>query len=399
MSVSSDTKRPEGSVRRDRERGVTTIVVVTALIALLAAASLALDVGMVWESRTQVQNAADAAALAGARQLLGANAATVEIPTAQAAAIGTGASNESVGNASLTILTTDLEYGKWDFATRTIDTSVDLTDPEEVDAIRVITRMDASANGPLTAVMAQVVGKTSFNIRADATAWLGFAGNALPGNIDLPIAIDCCKISGPSCDADYCDWITANKPNPCPLNDPQASDTDDVTCLEFFATGDQNACWTEFDSGNSSVNTSDMVDVIQNGNSDEIDVSNGIFVDNGTKTPVVGEIFNRFQGEGFFNGSPSGVDRYPPFDGTEDSWVAGLPVIECQTSDNCAGGSPADVVGFVCFEIREIEVNPSKVIRGRFLCPSDPLWQECDIGTTTSGGDFGIKADIPVLVD
>ena len=42
------------------------------------------------------------------------------------------------------------------------------------------------------------------------------------GNIVMPIAIDCCKISGPNCDQDYCDWITANQPNPCSLDDPQA---------------------------------------------------------------------------------------------------------------------------------------------------------------------------------
>jgi hypothetical protein len=396
MSANSDTGRTE---RSERERGVTTIVVVTAMIALLAAASLAIDVGMIWESRTQVQNAADGSALAGARQLLGVSGGVVDIPAAQAAAIGTGASNESVGNASLTILASDLEYGQWDFATRTLDTSVDLTDPNVVDAIRVTARMDSNANGPLTAIMAQIVGRTSFDVTADATAWLGFAANSLPGNIVMPIVIDCCKISGPQCDQDYCDYITANQPNSCPLDDPQAPDTGDVSCLEFFNTPDQNACWTEFDTSAPAVNTNDMVDIIQNGNPDEIDASEPIYVDNGTKTPIVDEIFDRFHGDGYFNGSPDGVDRYPPYDGTEDSWVVGLPVIECQTGINCAGGDPMSIVGFICFEIREVVVTPDKIIRGNFLCPTDPLWQECDIGTTTSGGTFGIRADIPVLVD
>jgi hypothetical protein len=43
--------------------------------------------------------------------------------------------------------------------------------------------------------------------------------------------------------------------------------------------------------------------------------------------------------------------------------------------------------------------SPEKIIKGRFLCPDDPLFAECPIGPTGSGGDcFGIRADFPVLV-
>jgi hypothetical protein len=98
-------------------------------------------------------------------------------------------------------------------------------------------------------------------------------------------------------------------------------------------------------------------------------------------------------------GEAKGTDRYPPFNGVRDSWVTKLPVIECQSDDNCAGGDSAQLVGFVCFELREITVTPGKVIRGRFLCPTDPLYSECDSGAMTGGGlNFGIRADIPVLV-
>jgi hypothetical protein len=44
-------------------------------------------------------------------------------------------------------------------------------------------------------------------------------------------------------------------------------------------------------------------------------------------------------------------------------------------------------------------VTPDKLIRGRFICETDPLFDECDLGLTKSGGlNFGIRADIPVLV-
>ena len=92
------------------------------------------------------------------------------------------------------------------------------------------------------------------------------------------------------------------------------------------------------------------------------------------------------------------MDGYAPFDGEMDSWVVKLPVIECQAGQKCSGGDTADLVGFVCFELREINVTPSKVLRGRFLCPSDPLWDDCDLTGTSGGLNFGIRADIPVLV-
>ncbi|HZO09195.1 MAG TPA: hypothetical protein VFC77_07445 [Myxococcota bacterium] len=171
-----------------------------------------------------------------------------------------------------------------------------------------------------------------------------------------------------------------------------------MSCLEFHNTAEQNACWTVFDGEHHSVNSNDLREIVENDAQVSMGVDDSIFLDNGDKTPVIADIHDRFQGTGAFSGSADGVDRYAPFDGREDSWVVGFPVVECQSATHCASGSPADIVGFVCFEIREVDVVPHKVIRGRFLCPSDPLFAECDLGPTRTGGsDFGLRAQIPVL--
>jgi hypothetical protein len=172
-----------------------------------------------------------------------------------------------------------------------------------------------------------------------------------------------------------------------------------VTCLEFHNTAEQNACWTQYDGDHPSVNTADVLDIIETGYQEEVDSLFPIFVDNGDKTPLIQEIQDRMQGNGGYAGNAAGTDRYLPHNGVNDSWVVGLPVIECQTEDHCAAGTAADMVGFVCFEIREVLVTPEKIIKGRFLCPTDPLFAECPIGPTGTGGDdFGIRADFPVLV-
>jgi len=384
--------------RRGR-RGVAMITVLVALVALIAAGALAIDVGLVWAARTQLQNSTDAAALAGGANLIDKVGPSVTLSEAEAAVLDQAGLNPSVAApGGVVVDTADITYGHWDLDARTFDASVDLSDPEAVNAVDVVTRSDGVANSPIPAFMARILGRDSFAVTAHATSYLGFAGRLGPGKLDLPIAIDCCKLRGPDCDDDYCDTI-ADTVNPCPLSVPQAEGPNTVTCLEFHNTAEQNACWTQYDGEQPSVNTPDVLDLIETGYQEEVPGLFPIFVDNGNKTPLIEEIDQRMQGGGGYAGNAAGTDRYLPHTGVNDSWVVGLPVIECQSEDHCAGGTVADMVGFVCFEIREVIVTPDKIIKGRFLCPDDPLFAECPIGPTGTGGDdFGIRADFPVLV-
>jgi len=385
--------------RRDR-RGVAMITVLVALVALIAAGALAIDVGLVWAARTQLQNATDAAALAGGANLIDKTGPSVTLSEAETAVLDQAGLNPSVAApGGVVVENADITYGHWDLDTRTFDSSVDLSDPKAVNAVDVVTRSTGVANSPVPAFMARILGRDSFGVTARATSYLGFAGRLGPGKLDLPIAVDCCKLRGADCKQDYCETID-DPPNPCPLTEtvPASQGAATVSCLEFHNSADQNACWTVYDGEDSSVAASRVRDIVETGYQAEVDGLFPIFVDNGDKTSAVGEVKDRMQGKGHY-GEPAGSDRYPPFDGVSDSWVVGLPVIECQTEDHCTSGTVAEMVGFVCFEIREVLVSPEKIIKGRFLCPSDPLFAECPIGPTGSGGDdFGIRADFPVLV-
>ena len=385
--------------RRDR-RGVAMVTVLVALVALIAAGALAIDVGLVWAARTQLQNATDAAALAGGANLIDKSGPSVTLSDAEAAALGQAGLNTSVAaSGGVAVDSADVTYGHWDLDSRTFDPGVDLSDPDVVNAVNVITRSDGAVNSPVPAFMARVLGRQDFTVTAEATSYLGFAGRVGPGRLDLPIAIDCCKLRGADCEADYCETITTNPPNPCSLAVPQAEGANTVTCLEFHNTAEQNACWHVYDGDSPSINTPDILDIIETGYQQEVESLFPIYVDNGTKTHAIQEIHDRMKGTGGYVGKAAGTDRYQPTNGVKDSWVVGFPVIECQSEDHCAGGTVADMVGFVCFEIREVLVTPDKIIKGRFLCPSDPLFSECPIGPTGSGGDdFGIRADFPVLV-
>jgi Flp pilus assembly protein TadG len=383
-----------------RRRGVTMVTVVLGLGALIGATALAIDVGAMWLAKTQLQNAADASALAAAANMIDLTGPSVTIPGAQSVAQQVGQANEAISADQVDVLTADVTFGNWDLDTRTFDTSVDLTDPVQVTAADVVTRMSTAANGPLPAFMSRILGFQDYDVVADATAYLGWAGRVAPPELVLPIAIDCCKLKGESCNGEYCPYIQANMPNPGPLDDPQDPDTGDVSVLEFGNTGDQNACWTQF-SHHPSVNTNDITGIIQDGTQFDVAAGEKYYVDNGTKTPVIDDIYDGFHGEGFASGKPRGQDYYPPIHDppVSDSWVTTLPVIECQDGIHCASGTEMEIKGFVCFEVREVVVTPDKIIRGTFMCPSHPRWDDCDAGPTGSGGlNFGIRADIPVLV-
>jgi hypothetical protein len=383
------------------ERGVTMVMVAVALTALLGASALAIDVGAIWVARTQLQNGADAAALGAAANLIDLSVPSVPAVTlgaAEGVAQDVASDNAAISALSLDVLPSDITFGNWDLDTATFDTSVDLSDPEEVTAVKVTTRLDDQANGPLPAFMSRILGREQFDVVADATAYIGWAGCAPAGQVVFPVGIDCCKIAGGDCQQDYCATIKNSPPNPCSLEDPQTGDGQ-VSCLQFHNSGVQNACWTEF-GHDASVSGSGMKEIIDSGTSFTVFAGEEYYVDSGTKASVVMAIRERFLGQGDHAGDPAGADRYTPIHDPpiSDSWVLMLPVLECQAGIGCSGGSEQEVVGFACFEVREVAGPPDHMIRGRFLCPSDPLFEECGGPQCSGGEDYGIRADIPVLV-
>jgi len=367
-------------------------MVLVALVALLAASALAVDAGLLWTSRTQLQGAVDAAALAAATSMIDPT-----VPAVTEAEAVDAANEVAWGNAAApvrSVALTDVQLGAWDLDARIFDDSVDLTDPKLVNAVNVTAHLDGNRNRAVPAFLSRVLGHDSFSVSAQATAYLGFALTFPEGTVHLPITIDCCALGGSSCDGDYCEFVTNDPPKPCYLKD----EVTEVSCLEFHPTLEQNACWTQFDSESSSINTSDMIEIIRQGNPSYVGTE-PVYLDNGTKTPVVRIIGDKFYGRGEYHGDPSGTDTNG--DGESDSWVVGLPVVECQNpGSHCASGSAQRVVGGVCFEIQEVEVTPGKIIKGRFLCPGDARYsRDCGLGAGPGGGDFGVRAEQPVLVE
>ena len=77
-----------GSPSINKERGAVAVLVALSMALLIGFAGLALDLGRLYVAKTELQNSADACALAAARELTGAN--TNQLVLAEAAGITTG---------------------------------------------------------------------------------------------------------------------------------------------------------------------------------------------------------------------------------------------------------------------------------------------------------------------
>ena len=185
------------------ERGVTALVVALILFPLICFAALGIDVAHIYVVRNELQNAADAGALAAARSLYDeegtivnalANQRGYDAATANLSENIPVEVNWSGGNSG------DVERGHWSFYNRTF-TPNDSTAPVDlwnvsddeldhnlnfINAVRVRARREAT---PAEAFFARIFGYDGFALSAEAVAYRGFAGTLAPFDVDQPIVI------------------------------------------------------------------------------------------------------------------------------------------------------------------------------------------------------------------
>jgi hypothetical protein len=378
-----DNHQNRSREKTKREKGAVLVFVTISLVALVGFTAWATETGRMWQTKNQLQAAADSAALAGVENLLSADFLTVDEAGARTEAITYGTQHQALGT-NLAIAAADVQVGSWDMASQTFTALPGNTDPGVMRAVRVITRRDGSLNGPVDTLLGRALGVDSVPVNTDAVAEWGFAGSGAPGIVDLPIVIDCCAVAGSNCTSNYCDTVGDTVSNPCLLADGVTT----TSCLEFFSTPEQNACWTVFDGDTPSVSVPGMTTIVADGNPEAVGYES-IYLDNGTKTPVIQDIKDKFDAEG------ADLDG----DGTNDSWVVTLPVVECQNpGDQCASGDTQKIVGFLCMDIREVVVTPDKIIKGDFICSTDSRCAQAGFGPGgTLAGSF--SADYPVIVN
>jgi Flp pilus assembly protein TadG len=164
-------------------------------------ASLAVDLGQLYTVRNELQNTADAAALAAAGNLIrdqGGEAVRDAAAAHQAAMTVAQRQSElagqpAVGEEDRNDLT--LTFGEWNIYTGNPDTAwTDLGSTcgsfSNANAVRVnLRRASGLAYGPVTNIFAGILGLPTTTVAATATAYLGYTDSTEAGSVTLPLAL------------------------------------------------------------------------------------------------------------------------------------------------------------------------------------------------------------------
>ncbi len=341
--------------RQDRA-GVAAVaaVLLTSLVALTGAA---VDIGMMAAVRSELQNAADAAALAGAGTLItwGAdNTASAQPETALAEAQAMAYQNTSQG-INLQLAVEDITLGLWSEDDHAFDPDHigASSDPNNLSACRVIIRRNLTINTPVPTIFLGILGIDTVDISAMSTGHLGWAGSVQGGQVDLPIAVKQDALTGGG-------LICGQQ-------------------ISFHDEGSENSEWTSFFTWPANdpnvkkyVNGTWQTPALEVG--DDINLTNGNLSNN-----TFNALEARFQAEG------TDLDG----DGTADWWQVVLPVI----ADDGSGASTAQIVGFANMVIHEVRDAPYKDIIASLQCGMVVP------DSKTGGGNFGSRAATPVLVE
>jgi len=151
----------EGGLPGRGQRGSVIILFALSLFVLIGIGALAIDIGFLHTTRSELQNVADAAALAGARYLgaeyaklmpsqMGTHAFTHEEVFAVIQAV---AQQNEAAKESISINSEDVIIGLWNVEESVDDISPTLVGP---DAVRVIARRDSNENGSISTFLARI---------------------------------------------------------------------------------------------------------------------------------------------------------------------------------------------------------------------------------------------------
>lgn len=347
-------------------RGAVAVTVAIMLVVLLSFAALALDISNAMIARNELQNVADASALAGARQLgviyqaLPPGTPYTTYVLSDPSAVVNAATSVALANqarqVAISLNGADIVIGVWNSGPRTLT-------PGNVGAtgVRVTARRDGGANGPVATWLAGIMGINSMNVVATATAALTGTGILLPGEGNAPFGLDQLIFDNPAyCNSPIQFYPTNNPPSGC-------------------------AGWNTFLENPPNANTEKQI--VQGLTGDPPTYPTPQITANQTSLEFIGgnvasvfpDLINLYMAKRVPAASPSGY-----------CWNVTVPVYANQ---NCSNpGGPLLIIGFASSCIWNVQGVPTQQIDATITC-----------GEVTNGagggGSFGTLGSIPGLVE
>jgi hypothetical protein len=396
------------------------VTVAVLLVVFIGIVALVVDLGYLFVTRNQLQNVADASALAATRALgnMYQGLLPEEHPTfscnadcaSQLRAVAQAVADENrAGGKTITLVPEEIRIGQWadDTFTET---------PNQPDAVDVVARRDEFANDPVSTFFGRVLGIDFGSISTIATAALTGQSTMEAGGVLFPVTLSKWFFEG---DTERCqDYIKFHP-------------TDETSCWGWTT-------WYE------NWNTPEMEGILDGENiSPEMQAGDDrILTGGGVSAGLFDNMLHLFKRQGCATtGEANPLDReylvdadgcvtweeaitnteavrwyedgapayYPNLQNGQPDltqprfyhmWETAVPVYQyknlakpCENPGNKGGGDGWLVVGFAPVIISDVYLQPDNTIEGRVICDRVSLTPE-----RGGGGEYGVKGSIPGLV-
>jgi hypothetical protein len=404
-------------------KGVTAVLIAILIAMFLGFAALAIDIGYGMVTMNELQNIADAAALAATRQLgtiyqgmtyeqqLAYVVGSGDEMQIKNASINVASQNKAGGKNGIVIRAEDIFIGKWDTTVTPASFSVP-TPNVQPNAVRVIARRDSVVNEQITTFFAKIFGISGRDVTAMATAAMTGQSTSDPGELELPVGISRYFFDTKTC-GDHVAFSPSNSPESC-------------------------AGWTRWDYGSNDAILRKILQENPQYLSPEALASDSLFnfIGGQLSNPTFDALLALFQIKGYdidMNGDPILDANGNPL---ADAGAAGVPLCENNSLTDCSvpcdathttrlyypNGTPRNlhewpttvvvyeneggsadcsnpnqakpIVGFARIKMDDVCNSPDKIIRGIVECsyvePTD---------SRGGGGSYGVLGPIPGLVE
>lgn len=312
------------------QSGAVALMAALGLAIVLVMAALAIDIGHLVTAKAELQSAADAGALAGARGLVPYTTTTP--PPQPNWVLGQSRASQAVRvNKIDGVPLTDCQAqpGYWSLALKTLQSTGIVPTSNDVPAIKVTLAKAAGTNGgPVRMMFAPILGRSFCELRAQALAFISAPSGIPPHGGLFPLATPKALVD------QY--W---------PLDQPVSFK---IGSTYHNPVGGQ---WTSFLVDANNVPT--IRDLIDNGNPSAVNIGDNIWIQPGTKTTLFGDAASKI-----------------------GSTVL-LPVVTTDFGTH----SYTPVLGFVSFYIEDSVGGSGKYVLGHFV-------KDRAVDKATAGGPY-----------
>lgn len=321
------------------QKGAVSVLVALTLPVLVGAGALAVDLAYLHVVRNELQNDADAAALAGARKLYAQGASALNWSAAATTANSAIALNRAAGHA---LTDGQVQTGYWDTtqAASGLQGLPMTPGPDDAPAVQVSLGKSEGQNlGPVRTFFAQIWGVFAKPVRVTAVAGVSSPGTIQPGGL-FPFGISKCM---------YDKFWNVNA-------QPAAPRVDSAGLVPEFKIGSlyhydncESGEWTSLNTQASGANAIEQL--IEDGNPISMSVGDGAWMQSGVKTSLYTDV------------------KKCSAAGNRQCEFVVVPTLAQVTS-----GTSAVIVGFACLQLLDAVGGSQKYILAKMSnqCPPPP---------------------------